>query len=60
MTPDALHKRAERQRRREAGEVRVEVWLSAEAIAVLDANCIMSGSSRSQVMNWILEPKDDQ
>ena len=27
MTPDALHKRAERQRRSEAGEVRVEVWL---------------------------------
>lgn len=56
---DTLRKRAERQRRREAGEVRVEVWLSQEALAVLDANCIMSGSSRSQVMNWILEPKDE-
>lgn len=54
-----LRKRAERQRRREAGEVRVEVWLSQEALAVLDANCIMSGSNRSQVMNWILEPKDE-
>ena len=30
MTPDALHKRAERQRRREAGEKRIEVWLDDE------------------------------
>ena len=30
MTPDALHKRAERQRRREAGEKRVECWLSPD------------------------------
>lgn len=32
---DTLRKRAERQRRREAGERRVEVWLSKNAVVAL-------------------------
>jgi hypothetical protein len=36
MTPDTIRKRAERQRRKEAGEVRVECWLGAESAAALE------------------------
>ena len=32
MTPNAQHKRAERERRKAAGEVRVECWLSADDV----------------------------
>lgn len=35
MTPNAQHKRAERERRKAAGEARVEVWLSADDVAHL-------------------------
>lgn len=36
VTPDTIRKRAERQRRKEAGEVRVEVWLSADEASFID------------------------
>ena len=36
MTPNAQHKRAERERRKAAGEVRVEVWLSPQSVEYLE------------------------
>lgn len=51
MTPDALHKRAERQRRREAGEVRVEVWLRKDQIQALDWYCESAKKTRSDVID---------
>lgn len=40
-TSNASRKSAERQRRKEAGEVRVEVWLKPEAIEWLET--VMNG-----------------
>lgn len=37
MTPNAQHKRAERERRKAAGEVRVETWVSAKSMKWLEA-----------------------
>ena len=40
---DTLRKRAERQRRREAGEVRIEAWIDADVRNRLVAGCSRSG-----------------
>lgn len=52
MTPDALHKRAERQRRREAGEVRVEVWLAADEAAWVNQVASDNNNSRAEIVRW--------
>lgn len=46
MTPDTIRKRAERLRRKDAGEVRLEVWLSADLINMLDAYSERTGLAR--------------
>lgn len=45
MTPTE-RKRAERQRRKEAGEVRVECWLTPGRARQLDAYCARLGIDR--------------
>ena len=62
MTPDALHKRAERQRRREAGYKRVECWLSAEDVAWVRQMAIDNEDTLSEIVAWCVEMmrKDDQ
>lgn len=50
MTPDALHKRAERQRRREAGYKRVECWLSSDAMHALGRIQRESGGQTSDII----------
>ena len=55
MTPDALHKRAERQRRREAGEVRVECWLSAEDAAWVRQMAIDNDDTVADIVAWCVE-----
>lgn len=44
---DTLRKRAERQRKREAGEVRVEVWIPSDQLATLDHYCEHWACTRS-------------
>lgn len=51
---DTLRKRAERQRRREAGEVRVEVWLSADLIAMLGSYGERTGLSRNDALKALI------
>ena len=51
MTParraaETANKRAERQRRKEAGEVRVECWLTPYHARQLDAYCARLGIDR--------------
>lgn len=55
MTParraaETANKRAERQRRKEAGEVRVETWFAAEDYAWLKDSADKSGWSISQAL----------
>lgn len=55
MTPDALHKRAERQRRREAGYRPVEVWLHTDKLSALDRYCKIVGISRGDIIAHALK-----
>lgn len=58
---DTLRKRAERQRRREAGEVRVEVWLSPGGHADLKWLCAQVGEAQAYVIEsalWALRHKE--
>ena len=61
MTP-AEYKRAERQRRREAGEKRVECWLSAEDAAWVRQMAIDNEDTLAEIVAWCVEMmrKDDQ
>jgi len=52
MTPDALHKRAERQRRREAGEVRVEVWFAPDEATWLKSVSAKGNMPVSEAVRW--------
>lgn len=36
MTPNAQHKRAERERRKAAGEVRMEFWMTPDMVSDLE------------------------
>lgn len=57
---DADRKRAERQRRKQAGEARVEVWLSSSSQARLSALCKETGMSQADVITaalFALQPK---
>lgn len=47
-------KRQERQRRKEAGEVRVECWLSEYQVAMLDDFCAQQGMSRSDSLKCLV------
>lgn len=46
MTAPTERKREERQRRKEAGEVRVECWLTLDHARQLDAYCARLGIDR--------------
>lgn len=67
MTPNAQHKRAERERRKAAGEVRCEVWLDKQAQADLDKiSSLCDGSKENAIVNalWSLacklrDPRND-
>lgn len=50
MTPNAQHKRAERDRRKAAGDVRCEVWLSAQDVAWLKSASV--GDPLSEMVQW--------
>lgn len=52
MTPNAQHKRAERERRKAAGEVRVEFWMTPEMVS--DLNALMHAHWTGKVT-----PKDE-
>jgi len=53
MTSDTIRKRAERLRRKEAGEVRVEVWLSGQAM--FDLSLVEDlGLTRSEAIAYAL------
>lgn len=56
MTPDALHKRAERQRRREAGEVRCELWLDGrdQAYIKVIGDTFADGLTNQQAIQYAL------
>ena len=54
MTPDALHKRAERQRRREAGEVRCELWLDQDTLLKLDLFASSQDVGRSAAVEILI------
>lgn len=45
-----IRKRAERQRRKEAGEVRVEVWLPAYEAQALDRYAQLTHTTRTDVV----------
>lgn len=49
MTPNAQHKRAERERRRKAGERRVELWLDDAAQKDLAA-IMQSGMTKEDAL----------
>lgn len=51
MTSDTIRKRAERLRRKEAGEVRVECWLNASAWMALSQMQHQSGCNTTEVIN---------
>lgn len=51
---DTIRKRAERQRRREAGYKRVECWLSAGVIDRLDSHCAETGQDRSEAIALLI------
>lgn len=51
---DTLRKRAERQRRREAGEVRVEVWLDEPTLARLDMIAGQLNVQRSSAVETLI------
>lgn len=55
MTPAAQHKRAERQRRRGAGEVRVEVWLPGDVAEKIDRYCALTNQARTDVLAHALK-----
>lgn len=55
MTSDTIRKRAERLRRKEAGEVRVEVWIDAEKLTRLDRYCNIVGVTRSEIIAYALK-----
>lgn len=48
MTSDTIRKRAERLRRKEAGEQRVEVWLEPHHLKRLDYLCAKDGVDRAE------------
>jgi len=53
MTSDTIRKRAERLRRKEAGEVRVEVWLSGQSM--FDLSLVEGlGLTRSEAVAYAL------
>lgn len=63
MTPDTIRKRAERQRRKQAGEVRVEVWLDPAETSFID--WIADEGARSEavrlcIRNLMKDMTDDQ
>lgn len=49
IDPATERKRAERLRRKEAGEVRIEVWIDADVIKRLDLYCKLTRQSRADV-----------
>lgn len=53
MTPTD-RKRAERQRRKEAGEVRVECWLTPDHARWLDGYCAKHGINRQQAVSVLI------
>lgn len=59
MTPsrraaETANKRAERKRRKEAGEVRVECWLPEDAIEILDAYERRTGYGRKDQIIYLI------
>lgn len=54
MTSDTIRKRAERLRRKEAGEVRVEVWLSGRDAADIRQMAQDAGVTTSVVITQLL------
>ena len=51
MTSDTIRKRAERQRRKEAGEQRVEVWIRQDLLDCLDWYCKATNQTRSGIID---------
>ena len=62
MTAPTERKRTERQRRREAGEVRVEAWLSAEDAAWVRQMATDNDDTLADIVAWCVNTmrKDDQ
>lgn len=55
MTPNAQHKRAERERRKAAGEVRCEVHVSADDHAWLKQVALDNEASVADIIQWCVE-----
>lgn len=66
MTPsrraaETANKRAERLRRKEAGEVRIEIWCSLEQISVLDKSQLgRSSAIKALIEKEVLRHEKDQ
>lgn len=54
MTSDTLRKRAERQRRREAGESRCELWLTPQHQSDLSAIMDAMGLNQAEAICWAI------
>lgn len=50
MTPNAQHKRAERERRKAAGDRRMECWMSADNAVWIDKEVCRTGATVSEVI----------
>lgn len=54
MTSDTIRKRAERLRRKEAGEVRIEAWIDADVRNRLVAGCHRSGVTVARAIEMLI------
>lgn len=54
MTLDTIRKRAERLRRKEAGEVRCELWLDQDMLLKLDLFASSQGVGRSAAVETLI------
>lgn len=54
VTKDQLYKRAERQRRRDAGETRAELWLTQQQQSDLSAIMDALGLNQAEAICWAI------